>query len=73
MLEMAVGICLIIFAGGLVNWVNIYLSRRPGKRAAAADADTAQRLAELERRLTDVKDVMLALSDKLDRWDKARG
>ena len=29
-----------------------------------------ERLAEIERRLTDVQDVMIALSEKFDRWDE---
>jgi hypothetical protein len=30
------------------------------------------RLEEIERRLTDVQDVMIALSEKFDRWEAER-
>ena len=33
------------------------------------DDEVLERLAQIERRLTDTQDVMLALSDKLDRWE----
>ena len=29
-----------------------------------------QRLSEVERRLTDTQDVMIALSEKIDRWER---
>ena len=29
-----------------------------------------QRLTEIERRLTDTQDVMIALSEKMDRWER---
>ena len=34
------------------------------------DDEVLERLAQIERRLTDTQDVMLALSDKLDRWEQ---
>ncbi len=33
------------------------------------DDEVLERLAQIERRLNDTQDVMLALSDKLDRWE----
>ena len=42
------------------------------QEAAGLDVDgLSQRLDEIERRLTDVQDVMLALSEKFDRWESA--
>jgi len=32
--------------------------------------DIQERLGEIERRLTDVQDVMIALSEKFDRWEE---
>ena len=37
-----------------------------------ADNETGNRLDEIERRLTDVQDVMIALSEKLDRIESDR-
>lgn len=31
-----------------------------------------ERLEEIERRMTDVQDVMIALSEKFDRWERER-
>jgi hypothetical protein len=31
-----------------------------------------QRLVEIERRMTDTQDVMIALSDKMARWEEER-
>ena len=72
--EIALGVCLIILAGGLVNWVNIYLEKRSRDQVGdGGRADQIQaRLSEIERRLTDVQDVMIALSEKFDRWEEKR-
>lgn len=73
-IEMAIGVCFIILCGGLVNAVNTYVKKRPkqgesmGKEGEGIDA----RLREVERRLTDVQDVMIALSEKFDRWEKKK-
>jgi len=34
--------------------------------------DLQVRLTEIERRLTDVQDVMIALSEKFDRWEREK-
>lgn len=75
LIEIALGICLIILAGGLVNWINIHMSRRSALSGRDSDAaeNLNQRLADVERRLTDVQDVMIALSEKLDRWEEQSG
>jgi len=54
-----------------------YIRSRRGKvsadtRQAGADVDFDQRLVEIERRMTDTQDVMIALSDKMDRWEEER-
>jgi hypothetical protein len=73
LLQIAIGVCLIILCGGLVNWVNLYLETRRHamkKRAPEEEGLIAQRLEEIERRLTDVQDVMIALSEKFDRLEE---
>lgn len=74
MFSIFLGIALLVVAGGAVNWVTIYME---GKRTqmqlhadGAAGNELARRLEELEARMRDVLDVMLALSDKMDRWDR---
>ena len=37
-----------------------------------ADNETGSRLDEIERRLTDVQDVMIALDEKVDRMDREK-
>jgi len=37
-----------------------------------SDGGLGARLTEIERRLTDTQDVMIALSEKVDRWDEER-
>jgi hypothetical protein len=38
--------------------------------ASIDSAALTERLEEVERRLTDVQDVMIALSEKFDRWEQ---
>ena len=44
-------------------------SSRPGEEGADTPG-LSQRLSEIERRLTDTQDVMIALSEKMDRWER---
>jgi hypothetical protein len=64
-----VGGCAIILAIGFT----VSLIRRSGRSANATDADAAtamdERMAQIEARMTDTQDVMIALSEKLDRID----
>ena len=69
-LTVFVGIALIILVSGLVRALNKWLSHRPVPQAAADEALQA-RLEEVEGRLRDVLDVMIALSEKVDRWEGA--
>ncbi|NKB72548.1 MAG: hypothetical protein GKR89_36190 [Candidatus Latescibacteria bacterium] len=43
---------------------------RKGKKREEKATDQDARLTEIERRLTDTQDVMIALSEKLDRWEE---
>ena len=44
-------------------------SRSEEAPAATTPPGLEQRLGEIERRLTDTQDVMIALSEKMDRWE----
>ena len=61
------GVCGIILSGGLVNWVNIYLGKQTmGKKQTEA---LQIRLDEMERRLADIQEVVLAIDEKLEYLD----
>ena len=70
-LQVAIGVCLIILCCGLVNWGNKYYSsrRRLDKKAKQEEDRIVQRLERVEQRLTEVQDVMIALSEKIDRLE----
>jgi len=79
LMEMALGVCLIILCGGAVNAINTHVKKKPQKKEAGrksgkdGEADGIEiRLTEIERRLTDVQDVMIALSEKFDRWEREK-
>ena len=61
---------LILLGGGLVGLAAglaaVYVVRR---RSGAGSAALGDRLAALESRMTDTQDVMIALSEKIDRMD----
>ena len=70
-LQVAIGVCLIILCCGLVNWGNKYYSSRRGldKKAKQEEDRIVKRLEQVEQRLTEVQDVMIALSEKIDRLE----
>lgn len=70
-LQIAIGVCLIILCSGLVNWGNKYYSsrKRRDKKAKEEEDLIAKRLEQVEQRLTEVQDVMIALSEKIDRLE----
>ncbi|MXW79834.1 MAG: hypothetical protein F4Z57_12790 [Gemmatimonadetes bacterium] len=70
-LQLAIGICLIILCSGLVNWGNKYYSsrKRRDKKAKEEEDLIVKRLEQVEQRLTEVQDVMIALSEKIDYMD----
>ena len=62
--------CAVVIAASVIHY------RRGGRgeeraevRRAGTDRDVDQRLMEIERRLTDTQDVMIALSEKFDSWE----
>ena len=70
-LQIAIGVCLIILCSGLVNWGNRYYSSRRGrdKKAKEEEDRIVKRLERVEQRLTEVQDVMIAVSEKIDRLE----
>lgn len=75
LLQIACGIGLIILCAGIVHWVNMYMEgikkqMKDGRGGSVAGSD--ERLCEIERRLTDVQDVMIAISEKIDRMEVER-
>jgi len=71
LLQIAVGVSIIILCAGFVNWINLYLRNAPkGGKSSSDVVGSEERLREIERRLTDVQDVMISLSEKLDRWEE---
>ena len=69
LLQIAIGIGFIVLCGGVVNWVNMYMEGKRNQMKYGVGVGSEERLRELERRLTDVQDVMIALSEKIDRME----
>ena len=70
-LQVAIGVCFIILCSGLVNWGNKYYSsrNRRDKKSEQEEDRIVKRLERVEQRLTEVQDVMIALSEKIDHMD----
>lgn len=72
LMEVAFGVCLIILCSGLINYLNTRAraENKQAKKDKNRPDDAEQRLQAIEQRLTDVQDVMIALSEKIDRMDE---
>jgi len=68
------GVCGIILCGGLVNWVNLYMEKQHSGKKQAKEfyALIEGRLAELEHRLSDIQEVVLAIDEKLEQLETQR-
>jgi hypothetical protein len=68
-LQGCIGICLIIATGGVVNY---FLARSKGGEGIGPKRanEFEERLNGLERRLTDIQDVMIAIDEKLSRIER---
>ena len=71
----ALGVILLVTLFGLLlnggYWIHVFLEdRRSRAKAAPAESEVGRRLDELEARTRDVLDVMIALSEKMDRWER---
>ena len=64
MIDIGIMVALIILASAVPK----YIERR-GKDSIPSDAESRliERIDELERRLTDIQDVMITIDEKLDR------
>ena len=71
-LQVAIGVCFIILCCGFVKWGNMYFSHRKGqnKKAKQEEDRIVKRLERIEQRLTEVQDVMITLSEKIDYMDE---
>ena len=63
--------CVVVIAASIIY------HKREGReftseRQTGADRNLDQRLMEIERRMTDTQDVMIALSEKMDRWEEEK-
>ena len=67
-LQFAIGVGFIILCGGLVHWGNMYFSsrKRRDKKSKQEENLIVKRLERVEQRLTEVQDVMIVLSEKID-------
>ncbi|HIL10839.1 MAG TPA: hypothetical protein EYG11_19260 [Candidatus Latescibacteria bacterium] len=71
LLQMAIGIGIIILCAGLVSWGNIYFGQiKKSKKDRKEDDQLVLRLNDIDRRMTEVQDVMIVLSEKIDRMDE---
>lgn len=59
--------CAIFIVASIIHCIR---GRRGSGECSDARGNLSGRLAEIERRLTDTQDVMIALSEKVDRWEQ---
>ena len=67
-------LCGIVIAASVVHMIrSVIVGRREQDTPKKIVLDDQNgRLEDIERRLTDTQDVMIALSEKLDRWEEER-
>ena len=65
------GIAAIVLVSGLVSALNTHLKTKREQSVAVGDGgDISARIDEVEARLRDVLDVMISVSEKMDRWER---
>lgn len=70
MMDFFVGISMIIIVGAFVSAAHKYINRRTkGSIPSDAEKRLNERMDELDRRLTDIQDVMIAIDEKFDRLE----
>ena len=71
-----VSVCFFATLGvlGMVRYLRLKtaLPQGAGTDAEASPKRIGERLDEIDRRLTDVQDVMIDISEKFDRWEAAK-
>ena len=72
LLQISIGVSMIILCGGVVNWVNMFCESRymRNKNDRGEEDQLGMRLNAIDHRLTEVQDVMIALSEKIDRMEE---
>ena len=73
MIDFFIGVSMIIVVGAIVSAAHKFINRRT-RRSIPSDAEKRlnERMDELDRRLTDIQDVMITIDEKLDRSPIAR-
>lgn len=73
MIDFFVGISMIIIVGAIVSAAHKFIDRRT-KRSIPGEAEKRlnDRMNELERRLTDIQDILITIDEKFDRSPIAR-
>ena len=68
MIDFFVGISMIIIVGAIVSAVHKFIDRRT-KSSIPSEAEKRlnERMDELERRLTDIQDILITIDEKFDR------
>ena len=67
------GILMIIIVGAIVSAVHKYIDRRTkGSIPSDAEKRLNERMDELDRRLTDIQDILITIDEKFDRSPIAR-
>ena len=67
------GILMIIIVGVIASAVHKYIDRRTkGSIPSEAEKRLNERMDELERRLTDIQDILITMDEKFDRSPIAR-
>ena len=64
------GVAAIIVASGIAKALETAAKTRREQASAVGADEVSTRLDELESRLRDVLDVMIAMSEKMDRWER---
>lgn len=73
MIDFFVGISMIIIVGAIVSAAHKFIDRRT-KRSIPGEAEKRlnERMNKLERRLTDIQDILITIDEKFDRSPIAR-
>ena len=66
-LEVIGNTCVVVIVASAIHY---FRERRKPGESSDARGGLSGRLDEIERRLTDTQDVMIALSEKMDRWEQ---
>ena len=73
MIDFFVGVSMIIIVGAIVSAAHKFINRRT-RSSIPSDAEKRlnERMNELDRRLTDIQDILITIDEKFDRSPIAR-